>query len=267
MEQFLASDDSESDDDEDDNGAEDHSDNKHKKVDLYRALIQSGNGSDEDDKEGGHDMEVTFNTNLEDLSKHILEKKDKKEETVWEAYLKKRREKKKARKNKSKYSSDDASSDGDQEATEEADDFFVEEPSVKRTKKESQHKNDKKGEKKSHDIDGQGEASIHELELLLADDNVADKGLKGYNLKPKKLQGKKGKKVKETMGEDEVPTVDYNDPRFSALFNSPLFALDPTDPQFKRYLSCTVYICIYPLLLQSNIILVLTKEAFCWHIR
>ncbi|XP_015889719.3 pre-rRNA-processing protein ESF1 [Ziziphus jujuba] len=234
LQQFLASDESESDDDEDDNGAEDYSDNKHKKLDMYRALIQSGDGSDEDGEEEGQDMEVTFNTDLEDLSKRILEKKDKKEETVWEAYLSKRREKKKARRNKSKYSSDDETSDGDQEATEEVDDFFVEEPSVKRSKKESQLQNDKKGEKQSHGIEGQAEASIHELELLLADDNVADKGLKGYNLKPKKVKGKKGKKVKETMDEDEIPTVDYNDPRFSALFTSPLFALDPTDPQFKR---------------------------------
>ena len=50
---------------------------------MYRALIQSGDGSDGDEEDGGQDMEVTFNTGLEDISKHIFEKKDKKSETVW----------------------------------------------------------------------------------------------------------------------------------------------------------------------------------------
>ncbi|XP_022847655.1 pre-rRNA-processing protein ESF1-like [Olea europaea var. sylvestris] len=58
-----------------------------------------------------------------------------------------------------------------------------------------------------------------------------DNKLKGYNLKPKKRKGKKGKEIPD---EDKIPDVDYDDPRFSSLFTSPLFALDPTDPQFKR---------------------------------
>ncbi|OMO61027.1 pre-rRNA-processing protein esf1-like protein [Corchorus olitorius] len=167
-------------------------------------------------------MEVTFNTGLEDISKRILEKKNKEAETVWEAQLRKRREKKKAKKNKSKYSSEDESDETDIENTEEPDDFFVEEPSVKRSKKEKkQHEEDKEKE---------AEASRAELELLLTDDKGADTGVKGYNLKPKKAKGKKGKEV---IDEEKIPTVD-EDPRFSALFTSPLYALDPTDPQFKR---------------------------------
>ncbi|GAA0160158.1 hypothetical protein LIER_16777 [Lithospermum erythrorhizon] len=74
-------------------------------------------------------MEVTFNTGLEDISKHISENKEKKSETVWEAYLRKRKEKKKARKTNAKSSDDE--SDYDQEAAEQPDDFFIEEPSTK----------------------------------------------------------------------------------------------------------------------------------------
>ena len=130
----MASDEGESDDGD---GENDDDDKKDKKRDMYRALVQSGDGSDGDGEDDGQDMEVTFNTGLEDISKRILEKKDKNSETVWEAYLRKRREKKQARKNKSKYSSDDDSSDSDtdQHAPEQPDDFFVEEPSVKRSKK------------------------------------------------------------------------------------------------------------------------------------
>lgn len=232
LKEFLASDESETDNDEADNDMEDESDKKNKKRDKYRALIQSGDGSDEDQEEG-QDMEVTFNTGLEDLSKRILEKKDKKSETVWEAYLRKRREKKKARKNHSKYSSEEDSSDTDEEGMEgieQPDDFFIEEPSVKKVNnKDYQGKKNK--EKQLQDTDREAEASKAELELLLADDKGGKKGLKGYNLKPKKAKGKKGKEVPD---EDKIPTSNLDDPRFSALFTSPLFALDPTDPQFKR---------------------------------
>ncbi|CAK9180228.1 unnamed protein product [Ilex paraguariensis] len=75
------------------------------------------------------------------------------------------------------------------------------------------------------------EASRAELELLLADEKGADTSLKGYNLKPKKAKGKKGKGLPD---EGKIPTINYDDARFSRFFTSPLFALDPTDPQFKR---------------------------------
>ncbi|XP_021815404.1 pre-rRNA-processing protein esf1 isoform X2 [Prunus avium] len=236
LKEFLASDESESDEDENDDATEDKSDKKSKKRDMYRTLILSGNGEgdasdgDGEGEDDDKDMEITFNTGLEDISKRIQEQRDKESETVWEAYLRKRREKKKARKNRSKDSSEDESSDTDREATEDADDFFIEEPSVKKSKKGSQGKG-KKGDKQNQDTDREAEASRNELELLLADDKGADTGLKGYNLKRKKTKGKKGKEVQE---EDNIPAVDYEDPRFSALFMSPRFALDPTDPQFKR---------------------------------
>jgi hypothetical protein len=236
LKEFLASDESETDGDENENAMEDESDKKHKKRDMYRALIQSGDGSDGDGEEDDQDMEVTFNTGLEDISKRILEKKDKKSETVWEAYLRKRHEKKKARKNKSKYSSEDEGSDTDQEAPEQPDDFFVEEPSVKRSKKEAQGKTD---EDLHQDMDKEAQASTAELELLVADDKGAETGLKGYNLKRKKAKGKKAKEVPDL---DVIPNAVYDDPRFSELFTSPDFALDPTDPQFKRYLLCVTKI-------------------------
>ncbi|KAL6220738.1 hypothetical protein ACLB2K_008494 [Fragaria x ananassa] len=234
MKEFLASDESESDEAEDEaeDDAEDKPDKKSNKRDMYRALIQSGDGdgSDEDGEEDGQDMEVTFNTGLEDLSKRILEKKDKGSETVWDAYLRKRREKKKLKRNRSNDLSDDDSSDSDQEAKEEPDDFFIEEPSVNKSKKESWVKSNRE-EKQRQDTDKEAEASRHELELLLADDKGVDKGAKGYNLKRKKAKGKKGKADPE---ENEIPLADLEDPRFAPLFTSSLFALDPTDPQFKR---------------------------------
>ncbi|PNX65472.1 pre-rRNA-processing protein ESF1-like, partial [Trifolium pratense] len=84
-----------------------------------------GNGSDEDaEHDIGQEMEVTFHSGLECLNKKLMEKKNKRSETVLEASLRQRREKKKANKNKLKCLSDD---DSDQQAI-GADEFFIEEP-------------------------------------------------------------------------------------------------------------------------------------------
>ncbi|WVZ25591.1 hypothetical protein V8G54_004135 [Vigna mungo] len=223
LKELLNSDDSESDDSKDNNSeTDDQPDKIEKKRAKYRALLQSGDDSDGGgEQDNRQDMEVTFNTGLEDLSKHILEKKDKKSETVWDAYLRKKRDKKKARKNKAKYSSDDDSDDTDQEATEEADDFFIEEPAVKKRKKAQSTDEEHKPQDK---------VSKEELELLLADDKGTDTGLKGYNLKFKKG---KGKRKENAFDEEKIPSNAFDDPRFSALFSSN-YAIDPTDPQFKR---------------------------------
>ncbi|XP_071731242.1 pre-rRNA-processing protein esf1 [Rutidosis leptorrhynchoides] len=223
---LIASSDSESDEEEND-GDIGNKPGKRQKTDAYRALLQSGDGSDEDEDEedNGMDMEVTFNTGLEDLSKKIMEKKDKESETVWGAYLRKRAEKKKARKNRSKYSSDDESGGSDDEPVEEPGDFFA--GDLTKKKKVSRDKNGKKRE-----TDEEGGASRAELELLLAEDDNGDANVKGYNLKRMKSKGKKGKR--NEIDEEKIPTVDLDDPRFSSLFNKPEFALDPTDPHFKR---------------------------------
>lgn len=221
LKEFLASDESEG-DEEDENNVAGEGDRYNK----YRALLQGNDDQAEDDDEG-QDMEVTFNTGLENLSKRILEKKDKKFETVWEAHMRKRKEKKQAMKNRPKNSSDDESYDTDQELpNSERGDFFEEEPPPKKTKASRSKK-----EKQPPETDNEAEASKAELDLLFADDNEGDNAVKGYRIKPKNAKGKKGK---EAVDEEKLPSIDYEDPRFSALFKNPLFALDPTDPQFKR---------------------------------
>ncbi|GER26820.1 pre-rRNA-processing protein ESF1 [Striga asiatica] len=235
LKEFLASDESESeaDDEDNDEGVEDESVKKSSKRDKYRALIQSGDdGSDVDREEDGDlDMEVTFNSGLEDLSKRILEKKDRKSETVWEAVLRKRKDKKKKSKKGSKYSSDDSDdeSDDDRELSKQQDDFFVEEPSDARNENHSVGKTKKRKMNQENRLEA--EASQAELELLAADDVGTETNLRGYNIKPKKIKGKKGK---ANLDEGKIPSADYDDPRFASFFTSPLFALDPTDPQFKR---------------------------------
>ncbi|PKA49578.1 hypothetical protein AXF42_Ash004118 [Apostasia shenzhenica] len=243
LNEYLASTD---DSDESEHGNPDEAENlscgkpkKHGNVGKLRALLQSNGGnSDSDQSDNDRDMEITFNTGLEDLSKRILEKKEKKADTIWEQVLRKRKEKRLARKNRSKNSSDDdEGSDHEmKEAPDKPDDFFIEESSdanrktgFKKSKSRVTHKKERE---EAEEIEREQEASRAELELLFAEDQGVDKGPSGYNMKSKKMKGKKGMEI---AAEEKLPNVDCsNDPRFAALFTNPLYALDPTDPQFKR---------------------------------
>lgn len=253
---YLASDDEVSagddDGDDDDGSQENGEDGENKKKSLrenYRALLlESGDPSEGREDKDDKDMEITFNTGLEDLSKRILEKskKNNSEETVWEAYLRKRSEKRKAKKKLAERSSEDETSNSDEEYADDeerdnqSDDFFLDEESLDTGKKTGltvNSSNMKKAFKKetklkplSTKMKDEEDASKAELELLLADDHGFENGVRGYNLKAKKTKGRK----RDMPSEDKLPTVDNDDPRFSALFTSHHFAIDPTDPQFKR---------------------------------
>ena len=97
---FLPSDDSASDDDVDHFGDESlpNGVGKRKLTNKERlALLLQGDKSDEE-KTDDQDMEITFNVEFEDLSKHILERKSTETKTVWEMHQEKIKEKRKARK-------------------------------------------------------------------------------------------------------------------------------------------------------------------------
>lgn len=211
--------------------------------------MNSGNNSDSEKSEGGDkegDMEITFNTDLEALGKKIMEKKDKSEETVWESVLRKRKEKKKAQK-MSQSMQDNNDDDGDlyddhdNDYDSDEDDFFMEEGPIEKKVKEKAKRKDKG--KKRDEVEETGAATQAELELLLAGDEDKKSEKKGYNMKRLKAKGKKGKKDMDGF-EDKFPDVNVRaDPRFSALVNSHEFALDPTDPQYKRYYIYIFSVC------------------------
>lgn len=245
---YLASDDSASDNEGVDDSEDESLPNGGSKRKLTKeerlALLLQGDKSDEeqtDDK----DMEITFNTELEDLSKRILERKNNEEKTIWEKHQEKMKEKRKGRKRGLKDEDDDNDYSSDDEP-ENDDDFFADEQSDEEPKssKSKKHKAKAKGEAKRKGNDGttdehlEQEATKDELELLVAGDQDTANGAKGYNLKRKK-----GKKGKEESADDKLPNIDLSkDERFSAMFTSHLFALDPTDPQYKRYVLHTFYL-------------------------
>uniref|UniRef100_A0A1J3F548 Pre-rRNA-processing protein esf1 n=1 Tax=Noccaea caerulescens TaxID=107243 RepID=A0A1J3F548_NOCCA len=226
LKEYLASDDDSESEEDDNQGI-------NLRKEKYRALFESeGVNSDKDnEEENDQDMEVTFNTGLEDLSRKQLEKKEKKSETVWESVQRRVREKKRAKKNKQNDDSsspDDDDSDDDKVVKDDGDDdFFMKQPPLE--KKKDKKKKKKKKKDKEEEVAAAEERSRAELELLLADENAGDgNALKGYNIK------RKGKKESKEIAEEKIPSANLDDPRFSALFSDPHYALDPTDPNFKR---------------------------------
>jgi hypothetical protein len=244
LDMYLASDDSASDDDDVDNSGDETQPNgaskrKLTKEERLAILLEVEGDKSDEEQTGDQDMEITFNTELEDLSKRILERKNNGEKTVWEKHQENMKEKRKARKKGLKESDDDYSSEDEHD---EDDDFFAEELSdeeTKPSKKEKQKKKTKdktkgKGKDKFAEEDLEQQATKEELELLVAADQDTANGVKGYNLKRKK--NKKGKKGKEESVEDKLPDIDLSkDERFKEMLTSPLFSIDPTNPQYKRY--------------------------------
>ncbi|MCO5613649.1 hypothetical protein L7F22_067927 [Adiantum nelumboides] len=228
----------------------------------YRALLL---GSEEKAFEGKDksskdlDMEITFHSGLEELSKRLMDKTKQKgiDETVWEAYLRKRKEKKRLQKQQSKHAQDDDVDSADEHKafadtsppdgdtgfddsffkSTEGMDFDASEKSDSEREmsafpatKENKNGADAKKKAEVEEKKREEERSRAELELLFADELASGRVVKGYNLK-KKCKDKK--KDAEKLP-DKLPTVNYEDPRFSALFTSHRFAIDPTEPEFRR---------------------------------
>uniref|UniRef100_A0A8R7QBS9 NUC153 domain-containing protein n=1 Tax=Triticum urartu TaxID=4572 RepID=A0A8R7QBS9_TRIUA len=220
---FLPSDDSASDDDVHDSGDESLPNGiaKRKLVNKERlALLLQGDKSDKEQTDD-QDMEITFNMEFEDLSKRILERKSTETKTVWEMHEGKMKEKPKARKGLSKDDDDYC----DENRADENNDFFEDEKVGEEVKPIKKQKVKVKGKLKDNKLPEEHfepEATKEELELLAAADQDAANGAKG--------KSKKGKKGKDCV-EDKLPVIDINTdgPRFSAMLENHLFALDPTE--------------------------------------
>lgn len=242
----------------------------------YRSLLlgDTTNKAEEEHE----DMEITFHTGLDELSQRLLEKKEKQgkgEETVWEAYLRRKKEKKKQRaKDRSQTNDSDADNDEDiadahgtkgdsffeHDADPFADPFFAsgddkvrQEGELQDAPSRQRRKNSKgrlpevrKPDKTSEKLEDkesarrEDEKSKAELELLLMDDHGLPDGVKGYNVRKQQLKEKRRKKRKGGQqeateeGKEQKISVDLDDPRFASLFTSHQFAIEPTDPNYKR---------------------------------
>uniref|UniRef100_A0A1I8N4A4 Uncharacterized protein n=1 Tax=Musca domestica TaxID=7370 RepID=A0A1I8N4A4_MUSDO len=238
---------------------------KEEVINKYKALLAEINEKEQKEKEKKkYAMEFTWevnegNENKEDDKdkEETFEGKPKSELTPIEKVLLKRSEKNKRRKEerkKKKLQAAGVESESDLDSLPEgidmSDPYFAEEfangdfvdPKAKRKEKQKKQRQ-LKAEQEEED-----EKNAKELELLL-DDNEEDHKKQHFSLekilkqeqetKSKKKRKKQLKKSKADIEESNKPIEDnfqlnVNDNRFTAVFTSHEFNIDPTDPHFKK---------------------------------
>ncbi|RPA83658.1 hypothetical protein BJ508DRAFT_360344 [Ascobolus immersus RN42] len=204
-------------------------------------------------------LEVSFTPADSKNSSKSKEEKDPENETTLEKYMRKEKEKKEARRKARKAKNGDeehsASSESEEEEAAAAtdddlgfNDPFFEDPSVTKSKDSKKAEKAAKKEKKMAEA-AEKASKKAELELLMAsDDEGADstKVKAHFDMKSvmkaektQKLKGKAKKKAAAKLAQhnDKVQDnfkMDVNDPRFSAVFESHEFAIDPTNPRFMK---------------------------------
>ncbi|CAM0135481.1 pre-rRNA-processing protein esf1 [Umbelopsis sp. WA50703] len=223
----------------------------------YRKLLASlSNGGDgdlhaDDGEEAEGDMEITFTPGLSEAANAAISKKnvvedenetEPAEENTIEKYMRKRKEKrmkkKLAKQNVVNEEQEEESSEGEIDASdpwfkEALDDVVLESADVAKPKAKS-----KGAKKQTKEERLEEQRKKAELELLLADSANQNDGfdmkevLKREKLAAKK--GKLGKKAKKLLEETDDFEIDAQDPRFAALHESHHFAIDPTNPHFKK---------------------------------
>jgi len=191
------------------------SDVEARKARLRGALL---NDDGEDDQNG--EIEITFTPGLGSKAQELLDKRqeklDRSKESVFEAKQRERREKKKGKK-----AMEAVEVDG-------SEDEFFQQPSTKSDKSRTHGKHSKK----SKEDKLQDEQSRAELELLMADNSKVQHFDMKEVLDAEKPKRKRGKKVKQMESVQDGFQVDTADPRFSGMFDSHEFAIDPTNPRY-----------------------------------
>lgn len=265
LKMYLASEsESEEEEEGDAAGGDGEEDKKLDAIAKYRKLLEGLEEKGRKEKEGDVEMEVTWGVGLkEEVEKKVkkkLEEEEKKGRTPWEEMLDKRKEKRMNRKKEKKGGGEGDEEDkpfSDDEIGEDlkGDEWFESELRENEIFKGDKGKGKVGGKKrKGNDVEVDGDEEEkkrrEELELLLMEGKEEDGGKRHWSLKKilmeEKEEGKGRKrrrllKKKKKMAGGEVDTgdgdgfeVDVKDERFSALWNSHHFNVDPSEPNFKK---------------------------------
>ncbi|NXI25214.1 ESF1 protein, partial [Sterrhoptilus dennistouni] len=199
----------------------------------YRELLQSIQEKEKKQEEKDIGMEIKWVPGLkesaEEMVKNRLEGKDNL--TPWQKYLEKKKEKRLLKKKRKAAAEREESEDELPPDVDLNDPYFAEE-----FEKTGLKKKPESVESASEDED-EVEKQKAEMALLMMDDE--DDTRKHFNYKKIVEQqnlSKKKKKLlmkKKELLEDDFQ-VNVADTRFQAMFTSPLFNLDPSDPNFKK---------------------------------
>jgi len=204
------------------------------------------------------DMEITFTAGLSSTSKgSVFENEPIKEETTAEAYVRKEKERKARRKEKAKAKAKREGRDPDEPAEDAEpaekdkedlgfdDPFFATDEVVKEKASKSIRKEERLKRREAKAKEAALKASQRaELELLMVDNSTETPShLEHFDIneiaraEKAKKKGKKGKDKFPEGGKrgglQEGFEIDVGDERFSKLFESHEFAIDPSNPKFK----------------------------------
>lgn len=219
------------------------------------------------DEEVG-DMQITFTSGLANAgadepstkkSKGVFENEPQDEASTRERYIRKEKERKQARKERAKAARHPnnteetpaktnevvpaTANDGDEEEEDPFNDPFFTDPAAATAAATKEARKASKASKREARAaaDAEAEGRRAELELLMAgegdgvrehfDMREIEKAEKAAKRKGKK--GKKGKKDVEPVAQEDFK-IDDKDERFGAVFDSHEFAIDPTNPRFKK---------------------------------
>jgi hypothetical protein len=241
---YLASSSSESEDElvAEENAKELEQSSQKDRLSKYRSLLEGIEESKNKEKDDDVQMEITWGVGLKKKTEELVKKKNEekiaKDRTPWEEMLAKQKEKRKQkRKEKTKKASHESDDESDKPFSDDDvdvdlnDDFFKDEVVSSSSKKREKQN---KFETKAPDE----EANKAALELLMMDD---DDNKSHFSLKKimadsteKSKKKRKGKKIQETKSVADNFEINVNDDRFSALFSSHHFNVDPSDPNYKK---------------------------------
>ncbi|KAH9845176.1 hypothetical protein Tdes44962_MAKER06821 [Teratosphaeria destructans] len=208
------------------------------------------------------DMQITFTSGLggskAGASKGVFENEPQDEESTRARYIRKEKERRQQRKERAKagrtagehdqQSADEDAAAGAEEAEEEDlgfNDPFFDDPKAAAASEKKARKAEKQAKRAVKDAQkAEAEARKKDLELLMTTDGHDD-DVRHFDMreiekaekdarKKKGRKGKKGKKEGETDGGDDGFEVDAQDPRFRQVLESHEYAIDPTNPRFKK---------------------------------
>ncbi|XP_025197717.1 ESF1 homolog [Melanaphis sacchari] len=171
-------------------------------IDKYKELLQ--NIQDEEEKKANKDseLEISWGIGLQEKVQKSVDEKSKKNLTPFQKMMEKKKERMREK---------------------------------QKLKKEMNKTKDNETDSENENKQIKQQA---ELELLLMDEEPSEK--KHFNMKKiqeeetKSLKKKNKKKILNEKSVSDDFSVDVKDDRFSALYTSHLFNIDPADPKFKR---------------------------------